>query len=372
MPSPSRLLYAFAGGALALLSGCEEPSITSGEGIAGKEGGPTPPPGMVWIPGGTYARGEDRKVSEYAEYPEEKPVHAVTVDGFFIDTCEVTNAQFLEFTEATGYQTRAEQGWSPDQFPKAPPGSLSPGAMVFTPPEHKVEVWRPGAEWSWWKFVAGASWRHPEGPDSSIEERMDHPVVCVTQEDARAYAKWADKRLPTEAEWELAARGGLELKVYAWGDERTPGGKWLANVFQGTFPSPDTGSDGFIGTAPVKSYPPNPFGLYDMAGNVWEHCSDYFRPDYYKVFARDPHPNPQGPDQAINDIERQWFLQHGSYRAMAETPPAGTELHAVKGGSYLCHDTYCLRFRPAARHHSEGLSPTNHTGFRCVRSAESP
>ena len=359
-------------GALAALPGCDSSNPTSAGDPAGDDGAPEAPAGMVWIPGGTFARGEDRKVSDYTEYPEERPVHPVTVDGFFIDITEVTNADFLKFVEATGYQTRAERGWSAEDFPKAPPGSLSPGAIVFTPPDEQVEVWRPGAEWSWWQFVPGASWRHPEGPDSTIEERMDHPVVCVTHEDAEAYAKWAGKRLPTEAEWELAARGGLELKIYAWGNERTPGGQWLANVFQGTFPSRDTGSDGFIGTAPVKSYPPNPFGLYDMAGNVWEHCSDYFRPDYFRVFASDPTPNPQGPSQPINDIERQWFAQHGNYREMAEPVQPGTALHVIKGGSYLCHDTYCLRFRPAARHHSEGLSPTNHTGFRCVLSANTP
>lgn len=374
MPSSS-VCGAFLGlCALLALPGCEKKN-EEGEAAGppppdSPPSAPTAPAGMVWIEGGTYKRGEDRSLGQRAEYPEEQPVHSVTVDGFFMDVTEVTNAQFLKFTEATGYKTQAERGWSRDEFPKAPDEMLKPGALIFTAPDRKVELWREGAEWTWWKFVPGASWRHPEGPDSSIEDRMDHPVVCMTHEDATAYAKWAGKRLPTEAEWELAARGGRDHQLFVWGNEKTPDGKWLANVFQGVFPHLNNASDGFAGTSPVKSFPPNGFGLYDVAGNVWELCSDYYRPDYYRVFASDPVPNPTGPALPIDDLRLRNFRQSGSYPQMANPVHRLGALHVIKGGSFLCHDTYCLRYRPAARHHAEGLSPTNHCGFRCVLSRE--
>lgn len=328
------------------------------------------PEGMVWIDGTTYTRGEDRKVSATATYPEEQPVHEVTVDGFFIDVTEVTNAQFLEFVETTGYKTQAERGWSKEDFPKATEEMLQPGAVIFSPPKGAVELWKPGAEWSWWTFTPGANWRSPEGPGSSIEDKMDHPVVCMTHEDALAYCEWAGKRLPTEAEWELAARGGLDHKIYIWGDEKLPDGKWLANSFQGNFPHENSLEDGFAGTAPVKSYPPNEFGLFDMAGNAWELCQDFFRPDYFRVFSSDPHPNPAGPSVPIDDYRRQQFRQTGRYPEMAVPVHPLTALHVMKGGSFLCDVSYCLRFRPAARHHAESLAPTNHAGFRCVKSPE--
>ena len=330
----------------------------------------TPSEGMIWIPAGRYTRGSDQKLeTTRAKFPEERPVHRVTVNGFWIDTTEVTNRQFMEFTEATGYRTQAERGWDPKDFPDAPPDQLKGGALLFIPPQEKVELFRPGAEWQWWQFVRDANWRHPQGPSSGIKDKMEHPVVCVTHEDALEYCRWAGKRLPTEAEWERAARGGLDHKLYSWGDEPNPGGKWMANVFQGEFPHKNTAQDGFSGTAPVRSYPPNAYGLYDMGGNVWEHCADLYRPDYFQTFAKRPRPkaNPKGPAKPVSQPMVEEYLQSKRY-------PAGEPFHRLawlwvtKGGSHLCHNTYCFRYRPAARHYSESLSPTNHVGFRCVRS----
>lgn len=331
------------------------------------------PDGMVWVPGGNYTRGESRKFpGNRAEYPEEKPVHRVTVDGFWLDETEVTNREFARFVEATGYQTQAERGWDRKDFPAAPDEQLRPGALCFTPPPQEVELFRPGAEWQWWRFISGANWRHPRGPGSDIEDKMDHPVVCVTHEDALAYCKWADKRLPTEAEWERAARGGLDHKIYVWGDEKRPNGKWFANVFQGDFPQTNLALDGFRGTSPVKSFPANSYGLYDMAGNVWEHCADLFRPDYYETFVRQEklERNPKGPTEPVSQPMVQHYLQTGAFPVGEKPFHKLAWLWVTKGGSHLCHHTYCLRYRPAARHYSESLSPTNHTGFRCAKSKE--
>lgn len=337
------------------------------------KGPPGPAPkGMVWIPGGTYMRGEARKLQgARTEYPEEQPVHRVTVDGYWLDATEVTNRQFAEFIKATGYQTQAEKGWDPRDFPNAPADQLKGGALCFMPPARKVELWQPGSEWQWWNFIEGGNWRHPKGPGSHIEDKLDHPVVCVTHEDAAAYCKWAGKRLPTEAEWERAARGGLDHKIYIWGDEQRPDGKWLANVFQGEFPHANLGLDGHRGTSPVKTFPANAYGLYDMAGNVWEHCSDLYRPDYFKTYTSQyiQERNPKGPprEDAVSQPMVQQYRQTGKY-------PDEKPFHQLawlwvtKGGSHLCHHTYCLRYRPAARHYSESLSPTNHTGFRCAKS----
>lgn len=352
-----------------VLTCCQDsPQTSLDTAIEASDSSPVAPAGMVWIEGATYTRGEDRKVSKVTEYPEEQPVHPVTVDGFFIETTEVTNAQFAEFVKETGYKTQAERGWSSDDFPKAPPEMLNPGALLFSPPPGEVALWQSGAEWTWWKFVAGADWRHPAGSDSSIADKMNHPVVCLTHEDASAYAKWAGKRLPTEAEWELAARGGLEHAIFSWGNEKTPEGKWLANAFQGEFPHKNTAEDGFAGTAPVASFPANGFGLFDMAGNVWEYCSDFYRPEYFETFAQNSHPNPTGPSTPIDDLRLQTFRQSGEYPKMTDPVHPLTAFHVIKGGSFLCHESYCLRFRPAARHHAESLSPTNHSGFRCVLS----
>ena len=327
------------------------------------------PEGMVWIEGDTYTRGTPEN-PDLPHNPEERPVHEVTVSGFYLDIHEVTNAQFREFVEATGFKTRAERGFTREDFPKAPPEMLRPGALVFSGPDESVELWREGAEWQWWRYLEGADWQHPTGPKSDIKGKDDHPVVCVNWEDAQAYCHWAGKRLPTEAEWELAARGGKEKLDYIWGNESKPGDKWLANVFTGEFPHQDTAEDGFKGTAPVKSYPPNPFGLYDMAGNVWEHCSDYYRPDAYQLFVKDPQKDPTGPKNGVSQPEVNWFLQRGSWPSpivFGKQHPLAL-LRVTKGGSFLCHTSYCLRYRPGARHYSESLTPTNHTGFRCAKS----
>ena len=301
--------------------------------------------GMVLIPGGTYTRGASLTSGEAQMYPEELPAHEVTVKPFYLDEHEVTNAQFADFVKATGYKTQAERGWSKVDFPKAPPESLKPGALVFISPDQQVETRRHGAEWQWWQFVEGADWQHPTGPGSDIKGKDDHPVVCVTWEDAQAYAQWAGKRLPSEAEWERAARGGLEGKVYAWGDELKPDpDKWPANIFTGEFPSNDSGLDGFAGTAPVKSYAPNGYGLYDMAGNVWEHCQDLYRPDAYDEFLKTGKP----PEVGVSQPMIGHFLNYGKWPT-EEIHPLSM-LHVSKGGSFLCHYTYCMRYRPAARH----------------------
>lgn len=329
------------------------------------------PEGMVWIPGGNYTRGEERKITgARTNYPEEKPVHRVTVDGFWLDKTEVTNRQFTEFVKATGYKTQAETGWSVKDFPHAPPEQLKPGALCFIPPPKRVELWQPGSEWQWWQFIAGANWKHPQGPGSDIADKMDHPVVCITHEDALAYCEWAGKRLPTEAEWERAARGGLDHKIYIWGDRQRLGDKWLANTFQGEFPHANTALDGFHGTSPVKHFPANPYGLYDMAGNVWEHCSDLYRPEYFKTYTaqKQQERNPKGPTEPIDQPMMQTYLQTGSYEKDRKPFHKLGWLWVTKGGSHLCHSDYCLRYRPAARHYSESLSPTNHTGFRCAMS----
>ena len=332
---------------------------------------PKAPANMVFIPGGTYTRGNEAKLGERAIYPEEAPLNEVEVSPFFLDSHETTNAEFKKFVDATDYKTQAERGWSQKDFPQAPPEALQPGALIFTSPGKKVALWQAGAEWQWWHFVSGASWKNPQGPGSNLTGKMDHPVVCVTYEDAKAYAKWVGKRLPTEAEWERAARGGKEQQIFIWGNEPKPEGKWMANVFTGSFPKEDSGADGFAGTAPVKSFPANPYGLYDMAGNVWEFCSDRYRPDAYALYLKNPKKDPTGPNvgQAVNQPMVDQFAQNGRWPGPTYPKPHPLSiLHVVRGGSFLCHDSYCLRYRPAARHYSESLAPTNHTGFRCAKS----
>jgi sulfatase modifying factor 1 len=298
---------------------------------------------MVRIPGGEFWMGSDHPDMEDA-----RPVHRVHMDAFWIDRTTVTNDQFAAFVAATGYVTVAERRPDPKDFPDAKAGDLVPGSVVFTPPTHAVEL---SDAYVWWRYVKGASWKHPEGPSSDLKGRGNHPVVHVAWEDAAAYAKWAGKRLPTEAEFEFAARGGLDRQPYVWGKDFRPGGKFQANTFQGRFPDTNTAEDGYAGTAPVGSFPANGYGLYDMAGNVWEWCVDWYRADYYEQLARSGEVarNPRGPVDSFDPAE------------------PGVAKRVQKGGSFLCTDQYCARYMPGARGKGEGSTGTNHVGFRCVR-----
>jgi formylglycine-generating enzyme required for sulfatase activity len=303
-----------------------------------------PPPGptlegMAWIPGGTFAMGTDDP-----HMADAHPWHSVTVGPFWMDRTEVTNAQFAKFVEATGYVTAAERALDPKAFPGVPPEKLAPASPVFTPPNGPVAL---DDSTKWWRLVPGASWRHPEGPGSDLKGRENHPVVHMSWDDAAAYAKWAGKRLPTEAEWEFAARGGLDRKKFVWGDDLYPGGKWMANTWQGVFPVKDTAEDGFTAAAPVASFPPNAFGLHDMAGNAWEWCADWYRPDYY---AMSPKADPPGPPDSYDP-------------ATPETPS-----RVQRGGSFLCTDQYCRRYDPGGRGKGDPSSGGCHMGFRCVKS----
>jgi formylglycine-generating enzyme required for sulfatase activity len=263
-----------------------------------------------------------------------------------MDETDVTNEEFEKFVKATSYVTIAEKTPTKEEFPDAPPENLVAGSVVFTPPPQPVPL---DNHYRWWSYVKGADWRHPEGPLSTIKGRGNYPVVHVAYPDAVAYAKWAGKRLPTEAEWEFAARGGLSGKTFAWGDEFKPKGKHMANTYQGQFPVKDTGEDGFAGISPVKSFPPNGYGLYDMSGNVWQWCSDWYRPDYYvRLAANGVARNPQGPDSSFD-------------------PAEPTEKKRVqRGGSFLCTDQYCTRYMVGTRGKGEVTSAANHIGFRCL------
>lgn len=315
-----------------------------------KPDGPAPE-GMVWIPGGAFSMGcEDPRALPCGgpdAMNDARPVHRTYVDGFWMDSTEVTNGQFAKFVEATGYVTVSERVPRAEDFPGAPPENLVAGSVVFTPPAQMVQL---DNHFQWWAYARGANWRHPAGPDSSIEGRENYPVVHIAFEDAEAYARWAGKRLPTEAEWEFAARGGLSGKVYAWGDEFKPDGKWHANTFQGKFPMSDVAEDGFAGIAPVAQFPPNGYGLYDVAGNVWEWCSDWYRHDYYQALAATETVarNPQGPMTSFDPAE----------------PTEKKRVH--RGGSFLCTDQYCTRYMIGTRGKGEVSTGTNHVGFRCV------
>jgi formylglycine-generating enzyme required for sulfatase activity len=303
------------------------------------------PEGMSWIPGGEFWMGsqEDRMT-------DARPWHRVYVDGYWMDTTEVTNKQFASFVKATGYVTVAERKPRAEDYPQAPPEKLVAGSVVFSPPDHPVEL---DNHFRWWNYVPGANWRHPEGPKSDLTGRMNHPVVHIAYEDAVAYCKWAGKRLPTEAEFEFASRGKLDRKRYAWGDEFMPGGRHMANTFQGHFPDTNSGEDGYRGTAPVASFPPNGYDLFDMSGNVWEWTSDWYRPDYYQTLAAagDIAVNPKGPADSFDPNE------------------PGVRKRVQRGGSFLCTDQYCARYIAGGRGKGELDTGTNHLGFRCVRDA---
>jgi sulfatase modifying factor 1 len=311
------------------------------------------PRGMVWIPGGEFSMGAqeppdmDDTVGMQAT-TDSRPIHRVYVDGFWMDASEVTNEQFAAFVKATGYVTVAERKPTAEEFPGAPPENLVAGSVVFSPPSHAVPL---NDHFQWWAFVNGANWRHPRGPGSSIEGRPKDPVVQIAYEDAVAYATWAGKRLPTEAEWEFAARGGLSGAVFPWGNAFKAEGKWMANSHQGHFPHHDSAEDAFHGIAPVAQFPPNGYGLYDVGGNVWEWVSDWYRPDYYAQLASAGAVarNPQGPATPYDPAE----------------PNEKKKVH--RGGSFLCTDEYCSRYMVGTRGKGEVTTGTNHLGFRCVK-----
>ena len=299
----------------------------------------------IFIPGGTFRMGSDR------HYPEEAPSHMASVDGFWIDRTPVTNRQFKEFVRATGHVTFAEVAPDPKNYPDALPHMIFAGSLVFAPPDHPVDL----RDYSqWWTLLKGANWRHPYGPKSNIKSRDDHPVVHVAYSDALAYARWAGKDLPTEAEWEFAARGGLEGAEYAWGDELVPGGVHQANIWQGHFPFENRREDGYERTSPVMTYPPNGYGVFDMIGNVWEWTSDWWAPkhqaDAKKACCIPQNPR-GGPEQDSHD---------------PSLPLSRIPRKVIKGGSHLCAPNYCRRYRPAARHAEPIDTSTSHLGFRCV------
>ena len=304
-----------------------------------KPAGPAPE-GMAWIPGGSFMMGSEHK-------PHEGPVHKVTVDGFWMDATEVTNAQFAAFVKATGYVTTAEtvpklEDFPEEDRPNIPPDMLKPGANHFKKTESAVPFNNP---LQWWEYKFGSNWKQPDGPGSSIAGKDDYPVVIVSYFDAEAYAKWAGKRLPSEAEWERAARGGKEQQKDVWGNEFRPGGRWMSNIWQGEFPVKDAAEDGHHGPAPVKSYPPNAWGLHEMSGNVWEWTQDWYSETYY---AKGPEKNPKNTVPDSNN-------------------PQGRPCRTIRGGSWLCNDCYCEAYRAAGRQETTPDTSSNHAGFRSVK-----
>ena len=301
---------------------------------------------MIRIPGGTFRMGSDH------HYVEEAPSHRVTVDGFWIDATPVTNAQFRAFVEATDYVTFAEIPPDPKDYPGALPHMLRAGSLIFNPPLRAVENLR---DWSrWWKFQFGATWRKPYGPGTSIKGLDDHPVVHIAYRDAEAYAAWAGKSLPTEAEWEFAARGGLVDAEFAWGDELTPDGRHMANTWQGEFPHENTKEDGFARTSPVRAFPANGYGVHDMIGNVWEWTTDFWT-------TRHP---ADAPKACCVPMNPRGGPEADSYDPCQ--PAIRIPRKVLKGGSHLCAPSYCKRYRPAARHAEPIDTSTSHVGFRCV------
>ena len=348
------LAYAVLGPVGDAGSSIGDPGVTKAPGLPGAapvvvDAPAEAPEGMKWIPGGIFRMGNSKGPNE-----DEQPEHRVTIDGYWIDETEVTNSQFLKFVEATNFVTVAERKPRREdiepQVPTEEPiaeDKLVPGSICFNPQFDRRTLQKNYPNWAHrvWKYEPGADWRHPLGPQSSIEDKSDHPVIHISWEDAQAYCRWAGRRLPTEAEWERAARGGLTGEVYPWGSERNPDGQWLNNIWQGSFPEKHTVQDGFEGTSPVKSFPPNAYGLYDMSGNVWEWCHDWYRPDYYSI---SPSRNPTGPQDSFDPNE----------------PLIPKRVQ--RGGSFMCSDDYCTGYRVSARMKGDILSGTFHCGFRTV------
>lgn len=298
---------------------------------------------MVWIPGGEARLGSQ-------ENDLDSPMRTVQISGFWMDAVEVTNVEFEKFTKATGYVTDAERKPTAEELPGVPEHLLVAGSLVFTPPPNAVDLRQ---FWAWWSHVPGANWRHPKGPGSSTLGLADHPVVHVSWRDTQAYAKWAKKRLPTEAEWEFAARGGLDQKRYVWGAEPKMKGRWPANIWQGEFPGKNTEEDGYVGTAPVRGFDPNALGLYGMSGNVWEWCQDWYHPRGYGD-VKTVQVDPLGPKTSYDPDE------------------PGASKRVMRGGSFLCSDVYCLGYLPGTRMKSTPDTSLCHTGFRCVVNAKPP
>jgi formylglycine-generating enzyme required for sulfatase activity len=324
-----------------------KPQIIEGDGVKG-------PAGMMWVPGGEFLMGSDAKLAQR----NERPTHSVRVHGFWMDKTHVTNAQFAAFVQATGYVTTAERKpeWEtlrvqlPPGTPKPPESALVPGAMVFVGTDRPV----PLDDYArWWAYVPGANWRHPQGPGSRIEGKDDHPVVQVSYEDALAYAKWSGKRLPTEAEWEFAARGGLEQATYAWGDQFQPAMLNFWDVRARPFPVVSAKAGGATGTSPVRTFPPNGYGLYDMTGNAWQWVADWYDADYFKEQARLAKVvDPRGPAASYDPDDR--------------GVPVNAPKRVTRGGSFLCNVDYCLSYRPSARRGTDPFNPMSHIGFRLV------
>ena len=331
------------------------PTIMAGDGVSG-------PAGMVRVPGGEFLMGSDHKLAQ----PNERPAHQVRVGAFWMDQHHVTNAEFRRFVDATGYVTTAERKPSWDTLkvqvmpdtPQPADDALVPGAMVFVGTERPVSL----DDYSqWWRFVPGADWKHPQGPDSSIDGKDDHPVVQVSYEDVLAYAKWVGKRLPTEAEWEFAARGGLEQATYAWGDEFEPRGEKMLNFWdtnQRPFPVVSAKAGGAMGTSRVGTFPANGYGLFDMTGNAWQWVADWYRADYFKqqVASNAPIDDPRGPAESWDPADR----------GVPEDAPK----RVVRGGSFLCNVDYCLSYRPSARRGNDPYNAMSHIGFRLVMSEQ--
>ncbi|WP_084181619.1 formylglycine-generating enzyme family protein [Polaromonas glacialis] len=332
----------------------QAPQIVAGDGVHGRIG-------MMWVPGGEFLMGTDSKLAQ----PNERPAHKVRVHGFWMDQHHVTNAEFRAFVKATGYVTTAEKkpDWEtlkvqlPPGTPRPPADVLVAGAMVFTGTTGPASL---DDYAQWWRFAPGANWRHPTGPNSTIDDKEDHPVVQVSYEDAQAYAKWTGKRLPTEAEWEFAARGGLEQATYAWGNDFAPDGKQMANVWQGqqqqAFPVVSPKAGGALGTSPAGTFPPNGYGLSDMTGNAWQWVADWYRADAFEKEAKGGSPaNPQGPADSFDPSE--------------PGTPVNAPKHVTRGGSFLCNESYCLSYRPSARRGTDPYTSMSHLGFRLVLDA---